>query len=591
MTKNTKINKLEYLQYAFFMDKSDNIFPCDAAAQNFINSTNFKIFYSHLLYIKINSAITSSTVNIDNNIYNMNLIPINSLDNLFLPKHFDPKYMITLFNQTLFSSIIHSLNQYEFNESKFDNIFANLPNGIFVTDKNSKIVYINKEYEELTSLVFSEIKGKDLSEMEAKGILTPLITPTILENSSCLTALQSINSKRHAIISGFPIYDIAGKPIIVVTCINVVTHLFYKSDAPFYSFKEDTQSLNLPNMIASGNLNIIAESQEMQSVIEEAIKVAPYPIPILILGDSGTGKEIIASIIHSSSGRRKEPFVKINCSSISPALLESELFGYESGAFTGASNKGKVGLFEHADKGTLLLDEIGDLPIELQVKLLRVLQDGMFYKIGGLNPIKVDVRIIACTNKNPQKMIYEGTFREDLLYRLNTISIRIPPLRNRKEDIKPLLIHFSYLCNVQYGTNKVFSPELISLLENYFWPGNVRELEHLVTRLIISCNENILTPEHFYSKYHYEYQASLNKLDKTKNPLNEIPHLKEAVAQLETKLLMRALREAKNTRSAATLLGVSQSTIMRKIKDLNIRSLELTNGNPSESDTYKSFES
>lgn len=591
MTNNGKTEKLEYLQYAFFMDKNDNIFPCDAAAQNFIDSTNFKKFYSHLLYIKINSAITSSTVNIDNNIYNMNLIPINSLDNLLLPKHFIPKYMITLFNQTLFSSIIHSLNQYEFNESKFDSIFADLPNGIFVTNKKSKIVYINKEYEALTSLIFSEIKGKDLSEMEAKGILTPLITPTILENSSCLTVLQSINNNRHAIISGFPIYDITGKPLIVVTCVNVVTHLFYKVDAPFYSFKKDTQHLNIPNMITSGNLDIIAESQEMQSVIEEAIKVAPYPIPILISGDSGTGKEIIASIIHSSSGRRKEDFVKINCSSISPALLESELFGYESGSFTGASSKGKVGLFERADKGTLLLDEVGDMPMELQVKLLRVLQDGQFYKVGGLNPIKVDVRIIACTNKSLLKMIREGTFREDLLYRLNTITIRIPPLRNRKEDIKPLLIHFSYKCNVQYGTNKVFSPELISLLENYSWPGNARELEHLVTRLIISCNENILTPEHFYSKYHYEYLASLNMLDETKETLNDIPHLKDAVDQFETKLLMRALREAKNTRSAATLLGVSQSTIMRKIKDLNIRSLELADGNPSESDFIKSSES
>lgn len=586
MTKDSKIYK-EYLQYAFFMDKDDNIFPCDAAAQNFIDSTNFKNLYSHSLYIKINAAITSSTVNIDSNIYHMNLIPIDDMNNLVFSNNFTPKYMITLFNQTLFSGIIHSLNQCEFNELKFDKIFADLPNGIFVTNKHSQIVYINKEYEYLTSLVFSEIKGKNLSEMEAKGILTPLITPTILENSSSLTTLQSINKNRHAIISGFPITDITGKPIIVVTCINVVTHLFYKRDAPFYSFRKDNQNLNLHNMTVSDKLNIIAESQEMQSVIEEAIKVAPYTIPILISGESGTGKEIIASIIHSSSGRRKENFVKINCSSISAPLLESELFGYESGAFTGASSKGKIGLFEHADKGTLLLDEIGDMPMELQVKLLRVLQDGLFYKVGGLQPIKVDVRIIACTNKNPQNMIYEGTFREDLFYRLNTIFIRIPALRNRKADIKPLLIHFLYVCNVQYGTHKVFSSELISLLENYSWPGNVRELEHLVTRLIISCNENILTPEHFYSKYHYEYLTSLNRPEETKKP--DLPHLKEAVAELETKLLLRALRESKNTRSAATLLGVSQSTIMRKIKDLNIRSLELSDDNPSESDACRSF--
>jgi transcriptional regulator with PAS, ATPase and Fis domain len=292
----------------------------------------------------------------------------------------------------------------------------------------------------------------------------------------------------------------------------------------------------------------------------------------LLLGDSGVGKEVIASIIHASSSRNKENFVKINCSAITPSLLESELFGYEAGAFTGALAKGKQALFETAHQGTLLLDEIGDMPIELQAKLLRVIQSREFYRIGGLEPIRSNVRIIASTNKDLEKMIQKGEFREDLFYRLNVISIDIPPLRDRKEDIRPLLLHFCYFYNKKYNMNKVFSDELIRVLENYYWPGNIRELKNLVERLILLCIEDLLLPEHLYSKYRLSGVILTN--DDVIQVSKIIP-LKDAIAITEKTLVMKAMEKCRSTRKAAELLGVSQSTVMRKLKEYNLDDLNV----------------
>jgi transcriptional regulator with PAS, ATPase and Fis domain len=307
----------------------------------------------------------------------------------------------------------------------------------------------------------------------------------------------------------------------------------------------------------------------MKTILQEAVKVARYDVTVLLLGDSGVGKEVIASVIHASSSRNKENFVKINCSAITPSLLESELFGYEAGAFTGALAKGKQGLFEIAHQGTLLLDEIGDMPVELQAKLLRVLQTREFYRIGGLTPIRSNARIIASTNKNLEKMIQKGEFREDLFYRLNVISIDLPPLRDRKEDIKPLLLHFCHFYNKKYNMNKQFSNELIRVLENYSWPGNIRELKNLVERLIVLCIEDTLLPEHLYSKYKLSRTAA--QADEAIQ-FNKIVPLRDAIASVEKALVMKAMERCRSTRKAAELLDVSQSTVMRKLKEYNIDS-------------------
>jgi transcriptional regulator with PAS, ATPase and Fis domain len=297
----------------------------------------------------------------------------------------------------------------------------------------------------------------------------------------------------------------------------------------------------------------------MRAVLNDSVSIAQYPVPVLLLGESGTGKEVIANVIHTSSRWRSNPFIKINCSAISPSLLESELFGYEGGAFTGASTKGKQGLFDAAHTGTMLLDEIGDMPMELQARILRVLQSGEFYRVGGTELVRVNVRIIASTNKDLKALTADGQFRTDLYFRLNTITIHIPPLRERKDDIEPLLLHYTYVYNKLYGTNKTFSKALIRLLLNYAWPGNIRELENIVKRLIISCVEETLTPDSFYSKYGVEY------VNRAAAPTPEAWRtLREFVEAYEKSIIEETMLYSKNTREAAAKLGISQATLLRK---------------------------
>ena len=278
---------------------------------------------------------------------------------------------------------------------------------------------------------------------------------------------------------------------------------------------------------------------------------------------------IFASIVHSSSQRRYEPYVTLNCSAISTNLLEAELFGYEPGAFTGASAKGKPGFFEVASKGTIFLDEIGDMPLESQAKLLRVLQDGEFYKVGGVEPIKTNARIVAATNRDLQAMVEQGTFRRDLYYRLNVIPIHMPALRDRKEDVAPLLLHFLYIYNQNYGTNKRFSEDLIRLLLDYDWPGNVRELKNLVKRLIIMSVDDEIGPEHFYRIWSGELRT---KEEESVQPpaegvvVNGLPPLNKAVEEVERTLVERALEKGGTTRKAAELLGVSRPTVYKLLR-------------------------
>lgn len=241
-----------------------------------------------------------------------------------------------------------------------------------------------------------------------------------------------------------------------------------------------------------GHHKLIYKSKIMHQVFELAIKVAKVNSNVLITGESGVGKEVIAKIINQAGPRAQKPFLQINCGAIPENLLESELFGYEGGAFTGAKKTGKMGYFELSHEGTLLLDEIGELPLNLQVKLLRAIQDREIFRIGGTKPYKFDVRIIFATNRNLEKMVQNGLFRADLYYRLNVVPINIPPLRKRTDDIIPLAIHFLEIFNSKHKTNKRFEPEVLLAFERYNWPGNVRELENVIERLVIISDEEII---------------------------------------------------------------------------------------------------
>jgi len=311
--------------------------------------------------------------------------------------------------------------------------------------------------------------------------------------------------------------------------------------------------------------NMIAKSKPMQTVFRLADKVTQYDTTVLIQGESGTGKELIAKGIHFSGKRSKMPFVAVNCGSIPENLLESEFFGYKKGAFTGA-DKDKKGFFEEADNGTIFLDEIGELTPNLQVKLLRVLQESEIRQVGGTKTKKIDTRIIAATSKKLEDEIKTGSFREDLFYRLNVLQINIPPLRNRIKDIPLLSQHFVKKYNEKLGKKiEGISPKVLSLLMKHAWPGNVRELENVIERAVVLSEKRILMPENLPSVFGAKHETA--RLDDFFKGFS----LKQAQKIMEKRLISRALEATGGNRTkASALLEISHPSLLSKIKAYNI---------------------
>ncbi len=311
--------------------------------------------------------------------------------------------------------------------------------------------------------------------------------------------------------------------------------------------------------------SIVAESQAMKKLLGLAAKVAGTDATVLILGESGTGKGMIASLIHQLSPRKEKPFLEINCAAIPEGLLESELFGYEKGAFTGAV-KAKQGLFEAANGGTIFLDEIGDLPLSLQAKLLRVLEDNTFHRVGGLKKIEVDVRVVAATNHNLEEMVKEGRFREDLFWRLNVVQVAVSPLRKRKDDIIPLANYFLEKYVSKHGKKIMgFSREAMEMLLSYHFPGNVRELENIVERAVILSEGELITSD--------DLPISVKNGQDGKPMPDSFQELTlpEAVALLEKRRIEKALEEANGVKlRAASLLGISERVLRYKIEKYGI---------------------
>lgn len=311
----------------------------------------------------------------------------------------------------------------------------------------------------------------------------------------------------------------------------------------------------------------IGNSQFMKELTKKIKQLATFDCTVLLMGESGTGKEVFANSIHKHSNKSGS-MVKINCGAIPENLLESELFGYDQGAFTGAKTGGKPGKFEEADNGTLFLDEIGDMPLHLQVKLLRVLQEKEITRVGGSKTRQINTRIIAATNKNLYSMVQEGKFREDLFYRLNVVPITIPPLRERRDDIMPLILHFKKTYQKKYQTRRNCSPEVVKLFLSYDWPGNVREMENLVERLLVIMDPlEAITPKTLIKDY-----LSMSRMHLEKDvSVHRLITLKDATDKVESQLINMAASRFKTLKEMADALGVDQSTICRKLKQFNIQ--------------------
>ncbi len=308
-------------------------------------------------------------------------------------------------------------------------------------------------------------------------------------------------------------------------------------------------------------------SSIMDRVLNEAINVAKYNCNVLISGETGVGKEKIASIIHKNSNRRMSPFIKINCASINSNLLESEFFGYEKGAFTGAVHTGKQGYFELADTGIIFLDEIGELPLDMQAKLLRVIQEGEFYRVGGVKPLKINIRVISATNQNLEKMIENNLFRKDLYYRLNVFPINIPALRERKEEIMPLAKFFLKSYGEKFNLDLSFDSEVLCYLSEYHWPGNIRELENMIQRILINNTGERITAFDVIKELNKDLIENLKELKP--GEVNHIP-LKEILSFYEKEIVEYAMKKNTTTRKAAMALGISQTQMVRKKNEYNI---------------------
>ncbi|MDR3543830.1 MAG: sigma 54-interacting transcriptional regulator [Desulfosporosinus sp.] len=323
---------------------------------------------------------------------------------------------------------------------------------------------------------------------------------------------------------------------------------------------------------------IIHQSAKMRRVVETAQMVAKGTSTVLLRGESGTGKELFARAIHLESLRVQAPFIPINCAALPDSLLESELFGYEEGSFTGAAKGGKKGLFEQAEHGTIFLDEIGEIPTLVQIRLLRVLQEGMIRRVGGAKELSVDVRIIAATHRNLEEMIQKGEFREDLYYRLNVIPLRIPPLRERSEDIPLIAQHLIRKISEKLGKSEIhLTKESMDLLMSQPWPGNVRQLENILERIINVLDSTEIKPQDFHEwtdlvSTYYPIEGEAGDF-KIQIPVNkEWPTLKQIVGDVEKQVLRRVLATHSSSRKAGRVLGVSNTTILNKMKSYGIES-------------------
>lgn len=311
-------------------------------------------------------------------------------------------------------------------------------------------------------------------------------------------------------------------------------------------------------------MDVIAVSGAMQNVLNLAVRVAGVDSSVLITGETGTGKEVLARTVHEYSRRIGNSFVKLNCGAIPEEMLESELFGYETGAFTGAGRGGKPGLIEMADGGTLFMDEIAELSLKLQVKLLRVLQEREIMRLGGVKSKKVDFRLITATNRDLEELVRLKEFRADLFYRLNVVPLAVPPLRERKADIIPLAAYFLKRLNSKYGMNKEISPEVMQNLLKYDWPGNVRELENTVERLVVISDTNQILLKTLLENTGLENTRVAGSSE------NSLLYLRNVLEHKEKLLILKVAQECGTTREMAVALGVSQSAVVKKMRKYGI---------------------
>ena len=435
------------------------------------------------------------------------------------------------------------------------NILQYSPNSIYIADGQGDTLYVNHAFEKSSQLNVKDIMGVNVLDLEKKGFFNPAVTPIVLREEKPCTIKQQGIDQEWWIVSGVPVFDEAGRIDMVVTNAMDLEEIT--------TLKTYIEKNNEYQVIASSDLSsidkIISNGRHMQEIIDLVDRVAELDTTVLITGESGVGKGVISRYIHSKSHRGKENLIEINCSAIPESLFESELFGYETGAFSGAKVGGKPGLIEMANNGTLVLDEIGDMPLTLQSKLLKVLQDKKLTRVGGLKEREIDVRFIASTNQSLEKLMEKGLFRVDLYYRLNVFPIHLLPLRERMEEIPALVKYYLAYYNQKHQKRIRFTERALKTVRGYPWYGNIRELMFFVERMIIMHDQVVDDVDLREIEW-------FRKDDRGPISVNRIIPLKMALDETERQLFLLAAQKGSSSYEVAEILGTSQPNAYRKLK-------------------------
>jgi len=445
---------------------------------------------------------------------------------------------------------------------------------IVMTDGEGKVIRVSSNCTSIYGKEEDELVGKTVFELEKDRTFSPSVTAVVLNEKKEVQVMQRTPTGKVVMATGIPLFNKKRDIVRIISFSHDLTEIqLLKEDyeelrAKMIRYESEIEELREQEK----RTNVIIKSKTMIQIRELVERVAKSDANVVLLGESGVGKNVFAKALHEESERNQKKVIEVNCGAIPEPLFESELFGYEPGSFTGASKSGKKGMIELADQGTLFLDEIAELPLSIQVKLLKVLQEKKVTPIGGSEAKEVDFRLITATNQDLEALVKQGKFREDLFYRLNVIPITIPPLRERKDDIYKLAQHYLTIFNEKYHTNKFFHTKAMNAMQQYDWPGNVRELENLIERLVVTTDTNMI----FASNLPFVNQMDASELPKQEWQLESFEEqgltLQEVLEAVEKNWLIRASKQYKTTYEMAEYLGLSQSTVVRRLKKYNINS-------------------
>ena len=439
-------------------------------------------------------------------------------------------------------------------------ILDNLHDNIIITDYLGNVLNASTTFQVFYGYERKDLINKSIFQLKSDGVFDTSAIEQVIETGQQETKEQTYHDKR-IVVTAVPIYDDDKKMVKIISFTRDITEFFElkkQYSALEYDVEKYAQEVkDLRGKYLDNIEGVIYKSTAIETIINKINHIAPFDASVLFTGESGVGKTMFAKVLHKKSRRRDGPFIEVNCAAIPDSLFESELFGYEKGAFTGASQEGKIGLIEMANGGTLFLDEISELPLHLQTKLLKVLQDKTIIRIGGKDEINIDFRLVTATNRQLKKQVNQKKFREDLYYRINLISIDVPPLRERNEDIIPIAAEIVDRFNKKYDLNKQLTPKVYHRLAEYDWPGNVRELNNEVEKLLIMSTEDIITDMRDSDIFTAEPKTRID-LDKS---------FKQSMKEYEKFLIVQAYRKYGSSVKVAKALGISQPSASRKIRD------------------------